>query len=72
MEYVITTITTRTNTTHKSRRMMYLPTFLPSNGGSGDRRSDGPPILPQPPYATFTGARPLFTEVFTYEMIPAF
>jgi hypothetical protein len=59
MEYVITTITTRTNTTHKSRRMMYLPTFLPS-------------ILPQPPYATFCGVRPLFTEVFTYEMIPAF
>jgi hypothetical protein len=52
--------------------MMYLPTFLPSNGGSGSRRSGGPPILPQPPYATFCGARPLFTEVFTYEMIPAF
>src|SRR6266480_4329586 len=48
MEYVITTITTRTNTTHKSRRMMYLPTFLPSNGGSGGAAVPAaPPILPQ-------------------------
>src|SRR5437016_11652560 len=35
MEYVIATITTRTNTTHTSRRMMYLSTFLPSDGGPG-------------------------------------
>ena len=70
MEYVIATITTRTNTTHKSRRMMYLSTTFLSGGAEGPR--ERPLLLRRVPYATFTGVSVLLTAVFTYEMIPAF
>jgi len=51
--------------------MMYLSTAFSSRGEEGPHPR--PLLLPSfLPYATLTGVSVLLTDVFTYEMIPAF
>jgi hypothetical protein len=49
---------------------MYLITVVsPNREGAAPA---APSQLPSSDHATFSGASPLFTDVLTYEMIPAF